>query len=62
MFGLSFYILSTSSSVRLFSAFRARAVGFEVEALDFRFVIVTLLGLLLLLPSSYEISLELQLP
>ena len=46
----------------LFSAFRAWVVGFEVEALDFRFVVVTLLGLLLLLLSSYEISLELQIP
>jgi len=46
----------------LFSALRARVVGFEVEAFDFLFVVVTLLGFLLLLPSSYEISLELQLP
>ena len=59
---MSFDILSTSSSVRLFSALRARVVGFEVEAFDFLFVVVTLLGFLLLLPSSYEISLELQLP
>jgi len=59
---MSFDILSTSSSVRLFSALRAQIVGFEVEALDFLFVVVTLLGFLLLLPSSYEISLELQLP
>ena len=62
MFGLSFYILSTSSSVRLFFAFRARVVGSEVEVLDFRFVVVTLLGLLLLLHLSSEISPELQLP
>ena len=62
MFGLSFYILSTPSSVRLFFAFRARVVGFEVEALDFRFLFATLLGLLLLPPSSFEISPELQLP
>jgi len=44
-----------------FSLF-APSLGFEVEALDFRFVVVTLLGFLLLLSSSSEISPELQLP
>ena len=62
VFGLSFYILQSilqpclGSSVRLFLAFRARVLGFEVEALDFRFVVVTLLGLLLLLPSFRDFS------
>jgi len=68
VFGLSFYIRQSilqpclGSSVRLLLAFRACVLGFEVEALDFRFVVVTLLGLLLLLSSFSEISPELQLP
>ena len=62
VFDMPFCILSTLSSVWLFLAFRAQVVGFEVEVLDFRFVVVTLLGLLLLLPSSSKISPEQQLP